>query len=185
MAALFVFQMSLFNCFPTSLSSYPCFFVLAGPSQDVFLLPHIPCIGQGGSILLVHYSMIVLKPAIFWINDPCLFVTIFVSLFSTYCFRTFFQTPKNSHKLPTYLPTCVILVVVFVVRNRSFSTALFKNGPTLLFLLIFVVFKNKFYRKNCSRQRDSNSDRRVEVENPDHLTTTTFFFSSLTSFFSL
>ena len=40
------------------------FFLLAGPSQDVFLLPHIPWIGQGGSILLVHYSMIVLKPAI-------------------------------------------------------------------------------------------------------------------------
>ena len=40
------------------------FFLLAGPSQDVFLLPHIPYEGKGGgSILLVHYSMIVLKPA--------------------------------------------------------------------------------------------------------------------------
>ena len=39
-------------------------FFLAWPSQDVFLLPHIPWIGQGGSILLVHYSMIVLKPDI-------------------------------------------------------------------------------------------------------------------------
>ena len=47
------------------------FFLLAGPSQDVFLLPHIPWIGQGGSILLVHYSMIVFKPAIFWSNDSC------------------------------------------------------------------------------------------------------------------
>ena len=27
------------------------------------------------------------------------------------------------------------------------------------FLFIFVLFKHKFYRKNCRRQRDSNSDR--------------------------
>ena len=41
----------------------PIFYILllAWPSQDVFLLPHIPWIGQGGSILLVHYSMIILK----------------------------------------------------------------------------------------------------------------------------
>ena len=36
---------------------------LALPSQDIFL-PH-PIEGQGGSILLVHYSMIILEPAIF------------------------------------------------------------------------------------------------------------------------
>ena len=40
-------------------------FLLAWPSQDVFLLPHIPNEGKGVvSILLVHYSMILLKPAI-------------------------------------------------------------------------------------------------------------------------
>ena len=29
-----------------------------------------------------------------------------------------------------------------------------------LFLFIFVLFQHKFYRKNCGRLRDSNSDRR-------------------------
>ena len=40
----------------------PIFYILllAWPSQDVFLLPHIPWIGQGGSILLVLYALIVL-----------------------------------------------------------------------------------------------------------------------------
>ena len=33
--------------------------------QDVFLLPHVPQGGQGGSILLVHYSMIIRYTAIF------------------------------------------------------------------------------------------------------------------------
>ena len=37
-------------------------FSLAWPSQDVFLLPHIPWIGQGGSIPLVLSSKIVIKP---------------------------------------------------------------------------------------------------------------------------
>ena len=41
------------------LDNFFLFFLLAAPSQDVFLLPHIPYIGQGGSILLVHYSMII------------------------------------------------------------------------------------------------------------------------------
>ena len=43
------------------------FFLLAEPSQDVFLLTHIPWLGQWGSILLVLYSMIILEPAIFYI----------------------------------------------------------------------------------------------------------------------
>ena len=34
-----------------------CVFLLAWPSQDVFLLPHIPWIGQRGSILLVLSAM--------------------------------------------------------------------------------------------------------------------------------
>ena len=39
--------------------------------------------------------------------------------------------------------------------NNSF----FKWANSGLFLLIFVLFKHKFYRKNCRLQRDSNSDR--------------------------
>ena len=36
----------------------------------------------------------------------------------------------------------------------------FLNGPTPgSFLFIFVLFKYKLYRKNCTRQRDSNSGR--------------------------
>ena len=35
------------------------FFLLAWPSQDVFLLPHIPWIGQGGNILLVLCAKII------------------------------------------------------------------------------------------------------------------------------
>ena len=36
-----------------------------------------------------------------------------------------------------------------------------KNGPTpASFLFIFVLFKHKFYRKNCRHQQDSNSDHR-------------------------
>ena len=38
--------------------------------------------------------------------------------------------------------------------NNSF----FKWANSGLFLLIFVLFKHKFYRKNCRLQRDSNSD---------------------------
>ena len=58
-------------CFDTNgaSTSFLCwnekFFLLPAPSQDVFLLPHIPSIGQGASILLVNYSMMILKPAIF------------------------------------------------------------------------------------------------------------------------
>ena len=40
-------------------------FLLAAPSQDVFLLPPTSHEGQGGSILLVHYSVMVIKPVIF------------------------------------------------------------------------------------------------------------------------
>ena len=42
-------------------------FLLAGPSQDVFLLPTSHR-SQGGSILLVHYSLIILKTAILVFN---------------------------------------------------------------------------------------------------------------------
>ena len=36
-----------------------------------------------------------------------------------------------------------------------------KNVPTpASFLFIFVLFKHKFYRKNCRHQQDSNSDHR-------------------------
>ena len=36
----------------------------------------------------------------------------------------------------------------------------FKNGPNKAsFLLIFALFKHKFYRKNCRLQWDSNWDR--------------------------
>ena len=41
-------------------------FLLAWPSQYVFLLPHIPLIGQGGSIILVLYSMNVHWPTILY-----------------------------------------------------------------------------------------------------------------------
>ena len=37
---------------------------------------------------------------------------------------------------------------------------LFLMDLPLPLLFIFVLFKHKFYRKNCRRQRDSNSDRR-------------------------
>ena len=40
--------------------------------------------------------------------------------------------------------------------NNSF----FKWANSGLFLLIFVLFKHKFYRKNCRLQRDSNLDHR-------------------------
>ena len=40
-------------------------FLLAGPSRDVFFTTPHPIEGQGCSILLVDYSMIILKPAIF------------------------------------------------------------------------------------------------------------------------
>ena len=39
-------------------------------SKCLSTTPH-PVRGQVGCILLVHYSMIVLKPAIFWVNDSC------------------------------------------------------------------------------------------------------------------
>ena len=41
--------------------------MLPWPSHDVFLLPHIPLIGQGGNILLVLYSMMVLMACHFMI----------------------------------------------------------------------------------------------------------------------
>ena len=40
------------------------YFLLAEPSQDVFLLPKVPWRARG-SILLVNKSMIILMPAIF------------------------------------------------------------------------------------------------------------------------
>ena len=52
--------------------------------------------------------------------------------------------------------------------NKYLPEKWFQNLPILflkkransgLFLFIFVLFKHKFYRKNCRRQQDSNSDR--------------------------
>ena len=49
-----------------------------------------------------------------------------------------------------------------------------KNGPTLAnFLFIFVLFKHKFYKKNCRLLWDSNRIVGIKGEHADHLTTTT------------
>ena len=46
---------------------------------------------------------------------------------------------------------------LFVLRVAMFFLKKWSNsGP---FLFIFVLFKHKFYRKNCRCQRDLNSDR--------------------------
>ena len=42
-----------------------------------------------------------------------------------------------------------------------------------LFLFIFILFKQKFNRKNYRLQCDSNSDRQIEGDHADRLTTTT------------
>ena len=52
-------------------------------------------------------------------------------------------------------------VKYFCVIFKDFVFHFFKNwANTVLFLFIFVLFKHKFHRKNCRRQRNSNSDRR-------------------------
>ena len=43
--------------------------------------------------------------------------------------------------------------------------------PRPLFLFIFILFKHKFYRKNCRLQRDSSLDRRSRSRARCHLTT--------------
>ena len=62
-----------------------------------------------------------------------------------------------------------ILTPCLLPQNREYSL-LQKNGPTLASFCLFFPFKQKFYRKNCSHQQDSNLYRR---EHADHLTTTT------------
>ena len=44
-------------------------------------------------------------------------------------------------------------------RNYRWSNYFFKWTNPGHFLFIFVLFKHKFYRKNCMLQWDSNSDR--------------------------
>ena len=60
-------------------------------------------------------------------------------------------------------------------------------GQPRLSLFIFVLFKQKFYRKDCRHQWDSNSDHQLEGEHADHLITTTghmFLLLMLLLFFS-
>ena len=65
-------------------------------------------------------------------------------------------------------PSVVHLCSTVVVSYSDF------NRPTpAFFLLIFVLFKHNFFRKNCKHQQESNSDRRIEGEHADHLATTT------------
>ena len=60
-----------------SLSKNVGHFLLAWPSQDFFLLPHIPWIWQGGSILLILYSMIERWPTILWFLWQLFILTTF------------------------------------------------------------------------------------------------------------
>ena len=41
--------------------------------------------------------------------------------------------------------------------------AILKRANPGLFSFIFVLFKHKFYRKNCSLKQDSNSDRQSRI----------------------
>ena len=75
-------------------------FLLAWPSQYVFLLPHIPLIGQGGSIILVLYSMNVHWPTILYFCGSCEVQSHSylqtVSLFTVFCLlerNTFLAEP--------------------------------------------------------------------------------------------
>ena len=67
------------NCRYIYLLSVPLimFFLLAWPSQDVFLLSNIPWIGQGSSILHVLFSMIIRWPTIlrFFVAPQIMFVS--------------------------------------------------------------------------------------------------------------
>ena len=57
--------------------------------------------------------------------------------------------------------------------TNSENKALFKNVPTPASFYLFSFFSNRTLQKNCRLQRDSNSDRWIEGEYADHLTTTT------------
>ena len=48
-----------------------------------------------------------------------------------------------------------------------------KNKPTPASFCFFRSFQTQNLQKNCRRERDSNSDRGVEGEHADRLTTTT------------
>ena len=61
---------------------------------------------------------------------------------------------KLSRQMPAKLFECPVPLLGDL---REFFKEWAKPG---LFLFIFVLFKHKFYRKNCRYQQDSNSDRR-------------------------
>ena len=48
----------------------------------------------------------------------------------------------------------------FVMKEVSTQNFFLKMGQSQPLFVYFVLFKHKFYRKNCRRQQDSNSDRR-------------------------
>ena len=65
-------------------------------------------------------------------------------------------------------------------RNQLYSPYFFKKmGQPRPLLFIFFLFKHKFYRKNCRRQRFRTRIVGVEVKHSDHLTTTTAPIGSL------
>ena len=53
-----------------------------------------------------------------------------------------------------------LIISRVIDRLASPIFSFFKCANPGHFLFIFVHFKHKFYRKNCRRQQDSNSDRR-------------------------
>ena len=60
---------------------------------------------------------------------------------------------------------CLIRVTRAGIQTRkhmihSRHAVIYQWACPVLFVFIFVLFTHKFYRKNCRRQRDSNSDRR-------------------------
>ena len=67
-----------------------------------------------------------------------------------------------TNELADFIDQILNTIGVYLVFNsRNNRTLVFfkKMGQPRLLLFIFVLFKHKFNRKNCRRQRDSNLDR--------------------------
>ena len=80
---------------------------------------------------------------------------------------------KRANLVIVYLSTTSQYSVVAIEGKHSSYKAseLFKMGQPQHLFVYFILFRHKFYRKNCRLQQDSNSDRRKEGKHADHLTT--------------
>ena len=132
--SLSLFLSLCFTSFPFFQSINPSFFFLTFTSSFLF---------SRYLLLCSHYSL----------------SFSFLSFFLSFFLHSYFHP---SHSLYFFLSLSLsvthsllhffyLVISIFLLKKRA--------NPGLV-LLIFVLFKHKFYRKNCRLQQDSNSDRR-------------------------